>query len=183
MTAPQKYKRSILLIDPQFQLKYTGLMVAVGAIISIICAYFIFRAYNENTQLLELSEAVGQEISRRESNTIVTVVVTFVLLEIVALGFWGIMVTHRIAGPIFIITRYVKSIRDGVYPDMRPLRDGDEMKTFFDSFRDMVEMLRNRDKEDVAILDEAIKQLNGDIADRVKAVRDRKARRTGETKI
>ena len=49
MNQPRQYRRSVLLIDPQFQLKYTGLVVALGAIISIICAYFIYRAYKENT--------------------------------------------------------------------------------------------------------------------------------------
>lgn len=182
MNEPKPYRRSILLIDPQFQLKYTGLVVAIGAVISIICAYFIYRAYNENTQLLELSEAVGQEITRRESTTIVTVVVAFVALEIVALGFWGVLVTHRIAGPIFIISRYVRQIKEGGYPDLRPLRDGDEMKAFFDGFAAMVDSLKTRDKEELAAIDEAMKKLPDGGAS-IRAIRDRKARMLGEPEL
>lgn len=179
---PRQYRRSVLLIDPQFQLKYTGLVVGLGAIISIICAYFIYRAYNENTQLLELSEAVGQEISRRESTTIVTVVVAFVVLEIVALGFWGILVTHRIAGPIFIISRYVRILKDGAYPDMRPLRDGDEMKSFFDLFAGMVDMLKTKDREELAAMEEAITKLGDQAPPGLKTARDRKARMLADAK-
>jgi hypothetical protein len=175
MNTPRQYRRSILLIDPQFQLKYTGLVVAVGAIISIICAYFIYRAYNENTQLLELSEAVGQEITRRESSTIVTVVAAFVVLEIVALGFWGILVTHRIAGPVYIISRYLRVLKDGQYPDMRPLREGDEMRGFFDAFAGTVDALRNREKEDLAAIEEAIGKL-GENAGALREIRERKAK-------
>lgn len=179
---PRQYRRSVLLIDPQFQLKYTGLVVALGAIISIICAYFIYRAYNENTQLLELSEAVGQEISRRESTTIVTVVVAFVVLEIVALGFWGILVTHRIAGPIFIISRYLRILKDGAYPEMRPLRDGDEMKTFFDLFAGMVDNLKTKDREELAAMEEAITKLGDQAPPGLKTARDRKARMLADAK-
>jgi hypothetical protein len=182
MNQPRQYRRSVLLIDPQFQLKYTGLVVALGAIISIICAYFIYRAYNENTQLLELSEAVGAEISRRESTTIVTVVVAFVVLEIVALGFWGILVTHRIAGPIFIISRYVRILKDGSYPDMRPLRDGDEMKSFFDLFAAMVDNFKTKDKEELAAMEEAISKLGDAAPEGLKTARDRKIRMLGEVK-
>ncbi|MBI5498454.1 MAG: hypothetical protein HY904_25860 [Deltaproteobacteria bacterium] len=178
MNQPRQYRRSILLIDPQFQLKYTGLVVAMGAIISIICAYFIYRAYNENTQLLELSEAVGQEISRRESTTIVTVVVAFVVLEIVALGFWGVLVTHRIAGPIYIISRYLRELKDGGYPSMRPLRDGDEMKGFFDLFAATLEGMKQQDREAIAAIDEAMPKL-GESGAALKAIRDRKAKALG----
>ena len=170
------YRRSVLLIDPQFQLKYTGLVVLMGAVISVICAYFIYRAYNENTQLLELSEAVGQEISRRESTTILTMVIAFVVLEIVALGFWGILVTHRIAGPIFIISRYLRTMKDGAYPDMRPLRDGDEMKTFFDLFKALVDNMKGQDKSDIAALEAAIEKLPGEQGNALKVIRDRKAK-------
>ncbi|MEW5854934.1 MAG: hypothetical protein AB2A00_39525 [Myxococcota bacterium] len=179
MNAPRQYRRSILLIDPQFQLKYTGLVVAMGAIISTICAYFIYRAYNENTQLLELSEAVGQEITRRESATIVTVVVAFVVLEIVALGFWGILVTHRIAGPIFIISRYLRVLKDGQYPDMRPLREGDEMKGFFDVFVGCVDSMKAREKEDLEAIEKAMKALP-DGGEVLKGIRDRKLRALGD---
>jgi hypothetical protein len=175
----KKYRRSILLIDPAFQLKYTGLVVAMGAIISVICAYFIYRAYNENTQLLELSEAVGQEIARRESNTIVTVVVAFVVLEIVALGFWGVLVTHRIAGPVFIIGKHLQALRDGRYPDLRPLRAGDEMKSFFEIFHAAVAQMKQRDKEDLDLIDRAI-QACGDVPNEaLKILRERKVKLMG----
>jgi len=119
---------------------------------------------------------VGQEISRRESTTILTMVTAFVILEIVALGFWGILVTHRIAGPIFIISRYLRVMKDGLYPDMRPLRDGDEMKSFFDLFKDMVDNMRANDKSDIAALEAAMEKLPGDQANALKIIRDRKAR-------
>lgn len=181
MNQPRTYRRSQLIVDWQFQMKYTGLVVAMGAIISIICAYFIYRAYNENTQLLELHEALGQELARRENTTIVTAVSLFVVLEIVALALWGVLVTHRIAGPVFIISRYVRVLKDGAYPDMRPLRQGDEMKGFFDLFAAMVDNLKQHDQDDVKALDAAIAKLGDDEATgALKKIRERKVKALGE---
>lgn len=174
MNQPQRtYRRSQFIVDWQFQFKYTALIVAIGAFISILCGYFIYRAYNENTQLLELHEAVGNELARRESTNIAMVVGMFVALEIVALAAWGVLITHRIAGPVFIISRYVRALRDGQYPDMRPLRQGDEMKGFFDSFIAMVDTMKQRDQDEITVLNEAIAKL-GDNATALKAMRDRR---------
>ena len=36
---------------------------------------------------------------------------------------------------------------------MRPLRDGDEMKSFFDLFAGMVDMLKTKDREELAAIE------------------------------
>jgi|GEM_PF-897927 len=49
--------------------------------------------------------------------------------------------THRISGPIYLMTRYIKEIKKGKYPDMRDLRKDDEFREFYDLFRELAEKI------------------------------------------
>ena len=52
--------------------------------------------------------------------------------------------THRISGPIYVMTMYMKEIIDGRWPNPRPLREKDELKTFYHVFTQMVISLKDR---------------------------------------
>lgn len=55
-----------------------------------------------------------------------------------------IRITHRISGPIYVMSNYIKDIINGDFPETRPLREKDELKKFYSLFVDMVESLRER---------------------------------------
>jgi hypothetical protein len=58
-------------------------------------------------------------------------VVILVVIQGIVLFFILIVKTHRIAGPIFVMSMYMRQIRDGSIPDkLRPLRKKDEFKDF-----------------------------------------------------
>ncbi|MCP4132273.1 MAG: hypothetical protein GY754_14980 [bacterium] len=54
--------------------------------------------------------------------------------------------THRISGPIYVISNYMKEIIEGKYPYPRPLRDKDELKDFYELFKKMIRSLEDRNK-------------------------------------
>lgn len=49
--------------------------------------------------------------------------------------------SHKVAGPMFLLKRYMQEIIDGKVPHIRPLRKGDEFKDVFETFALMVEKL------------------------------------------
>ena len=53
--------------------------------------------------------------------------------------------THRISGPIYVISNYIRDIINGKYPDLRELRKNDELKDFYGLFAEMVDRLKERD--------------------------------------
>jgi len=57
-----------------------------------------------------------------------------------------IKITHRISGPIYVMSNYIKDIINGAIPSPRPLRDKDELKKFYELFIDMVNALKARSK-------------------------------------
>lgn len=76
-------------------------------------------------------------------------------IAVVAMG--TIVVTHRVAGPLFRIKRMVRDVADGrLNPPAYGLRDGDELRDVFDATRDMVQRLRAVQEEDVRALSGAL---------------------------
>lgn len=57
-----------------------------------------------------------------------------------------IRITHRISGPIYVMSNYIKEIINGDLPSPRPLRDKDELKKFYSLFVDMVNSMKEKHK-------------------------------------
>lgn len=55
-----------------------------------------------------------------------------------------IRITHRISGPIYVMSNYIKDIINGEMPDPRPLRDKDELKKFYNLFVDLVDSIKDK---------------------------------------
>ena len=70
--------------------------------------------------------------------------VFFVLIQWVVLFMMLIRITHRISGPVFVMSRYFKEIIDGNIPDIRPLREKDELKNFYALFKELVDTLKKK---------------------------------------
>jgi len=173
MTEQKRYRRKNYVIDRRFQFKYTGIIVLIGAAIALVCAYFIYQAWRENTELLAISQSIANEINQRESSKVFWAVGIFVVLEVAGLFLWGILVTHRIAGPLFIIDRYLGALRSGIYPDMRPLRRRDELQQFFESFSGMVDSMRERETQELEAISAALDKLpEGDAKENLQKVHD-----------
>jgi HAMP domain-containing protein len=78
-------------------------------------------------------------------NNILLVLLTAVLIfQGAFLYFIMIRKTHRISGPIYVISNYIREIIEGRLPSMRPIRRGDELQDFYNLFTQMVESLRER---------------------------------------
>ena len=154
----KQVRRRTFLIDSRFQLKWTMIIVSVGVFISLGLGYFILRLSFENTDLLGLDEKVMAEASKFDSQTMIYLI-GFVVLMAVALFTWGIFMTHRVAGPIYIISRYLRQIAEGQVPQTRPLRKRDEMVEFFDTFSQMINYLRQHNTEEAELLEMTLKEL------------------------
>ena len=57
-----------------------------------------------------------------------------------------IRITHRISGPIYVMSNYIEEIIHGDIPEPRPLRDKDELKQFYSLFVDLVDTLKIKRK-------------------------------------
>ena len=155
---PKRVRRRTFLIDRKFQLKYTMIIVLVGVVISALLGYFIFRLNTENRDLLGIDAEMMAHVQQIDSYTMYYLV-GFVVVMALVLFIWGIFITHRVAGPIFIISRYLRQLGEGDVPHTRPLRKGDELKSFFDTFSGMLNTLKQRNVEEAQLLEKIAGQL------------------------
>ncbi len=80
---------------------------------------------------------------------------------VVALGFAGIIFTHKIAGPIFKMKRLLREVGGGKLILRERLRKGDELQHFFEACEQMVGDLRARQEKEIARVDDIISRLEG----------------------
>jgi hypothetical protein len=77
-------------------------------------------------------------------------------LMVVLIGMLGIYITHKVAGPVYKMTRLLKQVGDGnLHVDAR-LRKGDELRDFFETFTRMVRGLREIEKRQLGEVDAAV---------------------------
>lgn len=155
---PKRVRRRIFLIDRKFQLKYTMIIVLVGVVVSALLGYFIIRLNQVTRDLLAMDETIMQEVRKIDSNTM-WYLAGFVVVMALVLFIWGIFITHRVAGPIFIISRYLRQLGEGDVPQTRPLRKGDELKSFFDTFSGMLNAMKQRNVEEAQLLEKIAGQV------------------------
>ncbi|MBW1872900.1 MAG: hypothetical protein JRJ19_12590, partial [Deltaproteobacteria bacterium] len=110
--ADKRVRRRTFLIDRKFQLKYTTIIVLVGVLVSGLLGYFIYKLSQENRELIGIDAEFMAHVEKIDSYAMYYLI-GFVVVMALALFVWGIFITHRVAGPIFIISRYLGEIRDG----------------------------------------------------------------------
>ncbi len=81
----------------------------------------------------------------QHNNTLLIILSVLVVMQGLILYFLLIRKTHRISGPIYVMTNYMKDIIKGNYPEsFRKIRKGDELKDFYELFVEMMQSLKKR---------------------------------------
>jgi len=134
------------------------------------------KALEAQTAALEQRSA---QVAKQQRTMLTTLVIVLALL-VLCIGLAGIVVTHRVAGPIYKMTRQIKDVTEGDWTVPASLRKGDELVGFFEAFRELVQSLRDRRTKELAEFDSAIEKLEPTSAPRelgpLRKLRDRMSR-------
>lgn len=76
------------------------------------------------------------------------VIIAISIIQCIVLFYILIKKTHRISGPIYVMSKYMDEIINGNYPKTRPLRKDDELKEIYDLFLKMVHTLKQREESE-----------------------------------
>lgn len=152
------FGRRTYVIDRGFQLKYTVMLVVLGAAISSLFAAMMYLVHLDAERMLPVAPQLQQELARNDT-TLVTLMVGITVLMAGALGLVGVLITHRVAGPVYVMSHYISVLARGRYPLMRPLRKQDELKAFFERFQEAVESMRSREAKEADELRRAVEVL------------------------
>jgi hypothetical protein len=147
--------RRTLLLDAGFQFRYMFRFAAIGAfgvlIIGVLASRVIRNAVVE--------EGGSPEVMLASSDTLLWLGAVGAVVMAVLTSLVGLVLTHRVAGPVHVMNLYLASIAAGRYPRLRPLRSGDELREFFESLSYTVDRLREREAEEARLITEVIDAL------------------------
>jgi hypothetical protein len=165
VAAPQ-HKRQLknYLLDKSYQLRYTTVIVLISAALTTGLGFLVVSKAREATRtikpgLMLLDEETAARVSKDldgSDRTILLAIVGFGVIFCVAMMGYGIVITHKVAGPLFKLSNYLNRIRDGHLGQVYELRKGDQLHAFFAVFKGMHEALRQRTEEEVKLLERTI---------------------------
>ncbi len=152
---PAVAPRRRFLLDRGFQLKYARVMAGAGLLVAVVFGLWIHQVHAQAIALLS-PDAETRVLIARSDTLLLAAFAGIALLLAAALGLLGVVITHRVAGPVFVMGHYLSVLAQGRFPRMRTLRRSDELKSFFRVFIDAVEAMKRREARHVAVLEDAL---------------------------
>ena len=146
------------LVDRGFQLKYALLMAVAGLLVAAVFGVWLHQAHAQATALLA-PDPDARALVERSDRLLLGAFAAIAVLLAAALGLLGVVITHRVAGPVFVMGHYLRILAEGRFPRMRTLRRSDELKTFFSTFIDAVDLMKVREARHTAVLEDAVRRM------------------------
>lgn len=150
--ARPQWSRKQRVINPSFQWKYT-LTLALTAF--VVCSAMSLALYGVLHQQARMRATNPESAPAAVATVILCFGAGFGLVSAIALGIWSIFVTHRICGPLFVLSGYFTELGTGRIPKPRPLRKKDEFKDLYATFKKTTESLRSQRESELAALTQA----------------------------
>jgi hypothetical protein len=166
-------KLSNYLLDKKLQLRYVLLVTILSALIAAALGYMIYdqrrtasESIEHDLQALTQTDASHQEFQQQislglesDDQALIYKMAAVGLGLVIILSAYLVIMTHKVAGPLFKVSMYFDQMADGRIGKVTPLRHGDMLQDFYGDFKDMHEALRTRSLADVAAMEQALTAL------------------------
>src|SRR3989338_11420234 len=131
MERKRKYVRRQYIIAKKFQFKYVGLILALMFATAALCSYVVYY-----TSMVGLGEKLANVYPQGRLVAIVRIVNSRILLSVILVtplvALIGVFLSHRIAGHIYRMERFLAKIALGDLTSRIVLRNKDELITLAD---------------------------------------------------
>lgn len=166
---PPKRRVRNYLLDPRFQLKYTGMVVVVAVVVAVVLGYFAYDYSRGQTEAMSITMAMQPDLdpevaadlegwAEAQDRGVLMKIVAGIFILALVLFVTGILVTHKLVGPAYKLKLLFGNIEKGKLKLSGRLRKGDELQDVFLAFAAMVEALRENQAREIAELDAAIEK-------------------------
>jgi len=165
------------LINTRLQLRFASWLLAVAAMISIVLGWVLWKSYAETSRVVALmdpdvADSLASAFASEDRERMVWLAAALAIVLVCLLGF-AVVLTHRIAGPAFVIARTCRQVGEGNFERPRPLRERDMLVELADDVIQMVDAIREREEQERGRIAAAIASLGAPAAsaeDRKRAV-------------
>lgn len=167
--SPHKRHVSNYLVDRRLQLRYALIITAVSLAIAATLGALIYQQeHRASADLLaglreladdstlhgfdaetlrEYQRATAADIEARDRRLVLEMLAIGLGLTLILSGYLVVM-THKVAGPLYKIATYLDQMAEGRWHEITPLRRGDMLQDFYAVFREMHQAVRARLKGD-----------------------------------
>lgn len=136
-----KFTRKQYIVSPRFQYRYIGIILALMFATAALCSYVVY--YNS---LVLLGEKLANVYPQGRLVAILKTVNLRVLVSVILVSpvvvFLGVILSHRIAGPINRMERFLGAVGSGDLTQKITLRPKDELIPLADGINNLVDGLR-----------------------------------------
>ena len=134
------YKRKQYLVARKFQLKYVGLILLLMFLTATMCSYVVYY-----TAMILMGEKLANVYPQGRLISIVKLVNFRILLSVILItplvAVIGIFLSHRIAGPIFRMEKFLYDMASGNLASRITLRQNDELMTLANGINNLAESM------------------------------------------
>ena len=146
----KRVKRSFFLIDRPFQIKYALFLSLSGGLIAALFGSHIFYFLHEYFKVFmpdyQNNPSAIQFVLTEQKNILIYLA-ALTLLVMSLLFFIGIIVTHRMAGPVMVIRKKMEDLCADNFSARVRLRKGDEFVTLARTFNELAGHLDKKHKK------------------------------------
>jgi nitrogen fixation/metabolism regulation signal transduction histidine kinase len=151
------------ILDRALQMRYIVLVTFLSAGLSGMLGYLVYQQEHSATQNIiatlentdfspELKTEIIDSLDTSDTSLILLMVgVGFGM--VVVLSMYLVIMTHKVAGPLHKVSRYFYEMTDGRLSEVEPLRRGDHLTGFYESFKAMHDAVRQRQGADLRVLE------------------------------
>lgn len=167
------YKRRLrnFMIDRGLQLRYILTVTVVSAVISASLGYLIWRQAADASDVVmeqmtgldpELRSTASGVLSSGDQNLVFTMVV-FGCGLVLVLSMFLLVMTHKVAGPLYKVSHHFDDLAAGRFRTVRPLRRFDMLQDFHGKFEVTHKSLRERLEADCEIYEKVLAAAGDDL--------------------
>ncbi len=150
----RKRIRTRVLVDWRFQLALAGPLLGVLVMAAAAYAVAVYLLPGEAALTAMNAEETRRMLLRASA--------VYFALATAGLGSVALFLSHRIAGPAFVIERALRSLRDGDPGERLSLRPGDSLQELARAARELREHLGEREDRRRGLLQQIAARLDGD---------------------
>lgn len=153
---PKIHARRQYLINKELQFSYSWLLIlCVGLVILVfgLSLWYINKVYLDLFRHIMGEDVLPKaHIDSIQSQFLIGIPVTTIVVSLLLFAL-GIYASHRMAGPIYRITKNMNLIGAENHIDTIQIRKKDQLRELADAFNHMVHALKDRMYQDIRLID------------------------------
>ena len=160
MNAQHNYKRKIFIINKKYQFRYLFIIIST-MLISVASVYFttFYVIWNKVIDEFFFVPEASKKLAEIFVQTSQLLVIPILLLAVIFTAI-GIILSHKVAGPIFRVERVAQELSKGNLDIRVKFRKGDELHELADSLNEMIDGIKAIVREDKDITEKLVKISN-----------------------